>query len=157
MSMCVIESSYMGKKRSSKMKVVTKKPIFLLTIFKCFIFIACFVMFVLLMKEVYDKYTSKMTSSGISLYSDDVTEKNLPYLTFCAWPVKRTPGIHFTKDDFKKNSYDLNEFFHNVSLANFNASYTVTNISSIYFGQCFTLQKTVCAEPSKECFCPGLT
>ncbi len=125
------------------MNVAAKKPIFLLKILKCFIFIACFAMFVLLMKEVYDKYKSKMTSSGISLHSDDVTEKFLPYLTFCAWPVKRTPGIHFTKDDFKKNSYDLHEFFHNVSLAIFDANYTVTNISSIYFGQCFTLRKTV--------------
>ncbi len=130
------------------MKLVTKKPFYLLEIFKGFFFILCFGMFVLLMKEVYDKYTSKMTSSGISLYSDGTTEKFLPFLTFCAWPIKRTPGIHFRKDDFKNNSYDLNDFFHNVSLAMFDANYTVTNISSIYFGQCFTLRKTVTMCPN---------
>ena len=99
------------------MKPTPKHQIFLLKIFKCFIFIFFFGMFLRLMKDVFDKFQSKITSSGISLRSDDVTEKLLPLLTLCAWPVKRNPGLHFTKDDFQRNSFELEDFFHNFTLA----------------------------------------
>ena len=98
------------------MKPTLRHPIFLLKIVKCFFFIFFFGMFLFLMKDVFDKFQSKMTSSGISLRSDGVTEKLLPLLTLCAWPIKRNPGLHFTKDDFNRNSFGIEDFFHNYTL-----------------------------------------
>jgi hypothetical protein len=92
------------------MKPTSRRPLFYLKIVKCLFFILFFGMFALLMRDVFNKFKSKITSSSISLRSDEVTEKLLPFMTLCAWPIKRAPGFHFTTDDFKRNSFGLEDY-----------------------------------------------
>ncbi len=112
-----------------------------LKIVKILLFTLCFAIFILMMSDVFYKYKSKMTSSGLNVHSNDVTEKHLPFITFCPWPVKQNPGLHFTKEDFIRNSFELEEIFPLIS--KMSPSYTITNVSSIFFGQCFTLRAKV--------------
>jgi len=45
--------------------------------------------------DIYEKFTKKMTSIGITVNGTDITEKALPCLTLCPWSAFKKQGFHF--------------------------------------------------------------
>jgi hypothetical protein len=43
--------------------------------------------------------------------------KMLPCFSFCALPAYRSIGFFFIEKDFLKNSFELEDFFHNETIA----------------------------------------
>jgi len=117
------------------------KPKFLFNLIKGILFITFSLMFLLLMDDVWSKFTSKMTSTGVTFEGESETKKQLPYFTFCPWPVYRNKGFHFSKEDFKKNTFEKEDLFHPYFLANIRngSKTTIKEVWSIHYGRCFTL------------------
>ncbi len=113
----------------------------LFNLIKCLLFITFSVMFFFLMTDVWSKYTSKMTATGINFCGNKEKEKQLPHFTFCPWPVYRTKGLYFSQEDFKKNTFDFDEMFYPVPQAEIanNSAITIKEIWSVHYGRCFTL------------------
>jgi len=61
------------------------------------------------MKDIWYKYSSKITSTGISEHpfeSDIYSYKPLPHLTFCPLKGFRNKGFHYMEKSFLKETFD---------------------------------------------------
>jgi hypothetical protein len=65
--------------------------------------------------------------------------KMLPCFSFCALPAYKSLGFYFTKKDFLKNSFELEDFFYNKTIAElrntslYSGEYLMTQIVLINF------------------------
>ena len=123
------------------MKEIEIKPIFLFNLIKYSLFITFSFMFFFFMADVWSKYTSKMTSTGVTFHGEKETKKQLPYFTFCPWPVYRNKGFHFSKEDFMKNTFEKEEMFDPDFLASISKipTTTIKELWSVQYGRCYTL------------------
>ena len=107
--------------------------------------LVCLVLFCLLMVDIFDKFSKKMTNIGVIVEESDKDEKDLPCLTLCPWKAFRNRGFHFKSEDFYKNVFNQSEIFFNLN----DSLYTVEEIHNIFLGRCFM----VCfREPIKKMF-----
>ena len=131
----------MSKILENKSLVFNLLRIFLFTIF--------LVVFFIMMADVWLKFVSKMTSTGVTFRSDNDSKngkKFLPSFTVCPWPVYRTKGLHFRPEDFKKNTFDLEEILTNENnLTNFknDSMFSIIETWSVHYGRCYTLNYKV--------------
>ena len=95
--------------------------------------LVCLVLFCLLMADIFDKFSKKMTNIGVIVEESDKDEKDLPCFTLCPWKAFRNRGFHFKLEEFHKNVYNQSEIFFalNYSLC------TVEEIHNIFLGRCF--------------------
>jgi hypothetical protein len=101
-----------------------------------------------MMGDIWSKFVSKMTSTGVTFRSDkedDRKRKYLPSFTFCPWPVYKTRGLHYNPEDFKKNTFNLEEIFYNDTLIDLKNSslYSFNETWSIHYGRCHTINYKV--------------
>jgi hypothetical protein len=99
-----------------------------------------------MMGDVWSKFVSKMTSTGITFRSDKEDDrKYLPSFTFCPWPVYKTRGLHYNPEDFKKNTFNLEEIFYNDTLIDLKNSslYSFNETWSVHYGRCHTINYKV--------------
>jgi hypothetical protein len=82
---------------------------------KLLCFIICAAFFVILMKDVWLKYSKKMISSRTNTKFDLSGQKMFPCLTFCVAFGFRNAGIHFTKLEFMRNTFGLDDIFTKVT------------------------------------------
>lgn len=75
----------------------------------------CIALFIVLMIDIWCKYTEGMTTVGIRFYGVDKQEKKLPCLTFCPWMAFKAGGFYFKNSDFNKNTFSKEEVFNNLS------------------------------------------
>ncbi len=61
-------------------------------IIKSLVVVVCIALFLVLMKDVWYKYESKLTATGVQLRTERLTKKRLPLLTICPWPNFRKQG-----------------------------------------------------------------
>jgi hypothetical protein len=94
---------------------------------------------------VWIKFTSKMTSNGITFSNDKITEKFLPSFTFCPWPVYKKKGFYYKEKDFIENTFSIEDIFHNWTLPNLRnrTLYNITEVQSLLYGRCYTISKQV--------------
>jgi hypothetical protein len=65
--------------------------------------------------------------------------KMLPCFSVCALPAYRSIGFFFTEKDFLKNSFELEDFFHNETTAElrntslYSGEYWMTHMAFINF------------------------
>ena len=95
--------------------------------------LVCLVLFCLLMADIFDKFSKKMTNIGVIVEESDKDEKDLPCLTLCPWKAFRNRGFHFKSEDFYKNVFNQSEIFFYLN----NSLYTVEEINNIFLGRCF--------------------
>jgi hypothetical protein len=114
-------------------------------IVKYFLFILFSIMFLVLMRNVWIKFSSKMTSTGITFTEPDESGKLLPSFTFCPWPVYKKRGFYFSDSDFLNNTYEFTDIFSNFSMSILTnkSLYTWKETRSIYYGRCYTIVKQV--------------
>ena len=113
---------------------------------RCFFFLIFLIMFFIIMRDVWSKFVSKMTSTGITFQSNEKDGKKfLPSFTFCPWPVYKSKGLHYNPDNFQKNTFNLEEIFDNYSLVDLKNSslYSVNETWSIQYGRCHTINYKV--------------
>jgi hypothetical protein len=99
-----------------------------------------------MMRDVWSKFVSKMTSTGVTFKSVEKDDKKfLPSFTFCPWPVYKSKGLHYNPDNFKKNTFNLEEIFDNLTLVDLKNSslYSVNETWSIQYGRCHTINYKV--------------
>jgi hypothetical protein len=60
---------------------------------KSVVVVVCLIMFLILMKDVWNKFESKLTSTGVQFRTEKMTKRKLPHLTICPWPSFKKQGI----------------------------------------------------------------
>jgi hypothetical protein len=111
-----------------------------------FLFVIFLFMFFIMMRDVWSKFVSKMTSTGVTFRRTEKDDKKfLPSFTFCPWPVYKSKGLHYNPDNFKKNTFNLEEIFYDYTLDDLNNSslYSVNETWSIQYGRCYTINYKV--------------
>ena len=110
-------------------------------------FIFCTVLFLLLMADVWSKYTSRFTSIGVRFEPQNRLKKALPCATACPSVGFRQRGFFYTDKDFLRNTFTREEIFYDSPLFGiFNQSlYLVKEVKSSYLGRCYM----VCALEEK--------
>ena len=74
----------------------------ILIIIKFTVVIVCSSLFLALMRDVWNKFESKITITGVQFRSEEITEKKLPHMTICPWPKFKKPGMLLNKIDCGK-------------------------------------------------------
>jgi hypothetical protein len=124
-----------------------KENLWLLFMFlRNFLFVIFLFMFFIMMRDIWSKFVSKMTSTGVTFRSTEKDDKKfLPSFTFCPWPVYKSKGLHYNPDDFKKNTFNLEEIFYDYTLDDLKNSslYSVNETWSIQYGRCHTINYKV--------------
>ena len=114
-----------------------------LNLIKFFVFISCFVAFFVLMMNVWKKFSSNMTSTGVTFRDDGKPDKLRPLFTVCAWPVYKTKGFHFKVEEFDKNTFEMKEIFENSTLStwiNDSSKFSWQTVRSVIYGRCYTIK-----------------
>ena len=113
---------------------------------RIFLFVIVLVMFFFSMGDVWTKFISKKTLTAVTFQSKEKDGKKFfPALTFCPWPVYKTRGLHYNPEDFKLNTFDLEEIFYNETLIELKNSslYSFNETWSIHYGRCHTIKYKV--------------
>jgi hypothetical protein len=109
-------------------------------IFAFAIYIGCLYLFVYLMKDIWEKFTSKLTTIGVRYRGKE--SELLPCFTVQSYSAFKSNGFYYTEEDIKKNSLKAEDIFDSQTLQNItkNSSlYKLTVFYNIYFGTCFTI------------------
>ena len=109
----------------------------------------CIALFCLLMSDIYEKFSKKMTSVGVVINEYEQDEKELPCLTLCPWTVFRKPGFHFKLEDFQQNVFNESEIFSDQTKIPYadKSLYVIEVVHNIFLGQCFMVSFH---EPAKK-------
>ena len=99
----------------------------------------CVVLSIALLLDSIDKYKQNMTNIGIIIKESPDEEKLLPCVTACPWSGFKIPGLHFNSEIFKKNTFEKEEIFLNITeYSPFNESrYVMEEIRSAFVGRCY--------------------
>jgi hypothetical protein len=62
---------------------------------KTIVVVVCLFLFLILMKDVWNKFESKMTTVGVQSRTEKAMKKKLPLLTICSWPRFKKQGLLF--------------------------------------------------------------
>jgi len=65
----------------------------LLISIKSVVILVCIVLFLFLMKDVWNKFKTKLTSTGVQFRTENIVKKRLPLLTICPWPRFKKQGF----------------------------------------------------------------
>jgi hypothetical protein len=95
----------------SKKKI--KKYVFIAKIVSSLV---CVALFLYLMIGVAEKFNKKMTTTGIRIKKEELTDKHLPCITFCPAKAFRTRGLFFTENLFLENTFNLTDIFDQASV-----------------------------------------
>ena len=108
---------------------------------KVFLFGICFFLFLLLIYDIWKKYSSKITMTSISYRARDSSTD--PYFTVCPMPGFRKQGYFFRRSEFFNNSFNLDGVFDAkmVSRLKNESQYLVTEVLSLHFGRCYCIKK----------------
>ncbi len=125
---------------------------FWLNFIKLFVFTILFVIFIIAMKDVWEKFDSKATTTAIEWTDEGHEKKLLPYLTFCPWPAFRNKELHYSEEGFLKNTFELKDVFDDKTISNITnpALYFLKELRTLAFGRCYTIMKKV---TSKKMVC----
>ena len=105
-------------------------------------YILCIWLFINLMKDIWIKFSSKVTTTGIRFRFSNAEARPLPCFTIHEFSAFKTKGFYYTDEMIKDNSFRREEIFGDLSLSMFwntLAKITVRELFSIYFGTCFTV------------------
>ena len=109
---------------------------------KTAVYVFCTWLFIYLMRDIWFKYYSKITSIGMRFRLDNAIARPLHCFTIHDVSAFRVSGFYYTNEMIKANSFKLEEFFGDTSLQmlrNTSSMLTVKEHYSIFFGTCFTV------------------
>ena len=111
------------------------------TLLKIVITIFCTFLFLILMEDVWNKYSSKITRTGIRVQSSREEKKYLPCLTICPAPGFKVKGFFHGETAMLENSFSWEDVFAEKTIHKLrnNTVYSTTRPCSQFLGCCFTL------------------
>ena len=124
------------------MALKIKRSFILFCFLKVSIYAICVGLFIYLMKDIWFKYSSKITTTGIRFRLDNANPRPLHCFTIHDFTAFKTKGFYYTNDMIRQNSFTREDIFGVTSHSMFkNASQMITilELQSIYFGTCFTV------------------
>jgi hypothetical protein len=68
------------------------------------------------MRDVWDKFTTNITSNGIRIKYSEEKKKLLPCFTARPYLAYKKPGFIFTDDEYEQSTLDLEEIFSEQSV-----------------------------------------
>ena len=98
-------------------------------------------LFLILMNDVWIKYRSKITTTGVRTRYSKADEKQLPCFTLCPVSGFKKKGFFFRVSDLRKNSLELENILSPVTqfdLKN-SANFTISEKLSQLSGRCYTI------------------
>jgi hypothetical protein len=103
--------------------------------------IFCVGMFFLLMVDIWNKFTNKMTHTrSRNVYTDQPGKKQLPCLTVCPMAGFKQPGFFFDENSFTENCFKLEEIFCPETISHVqNKSIFLIKKTMTLEGCCYTL------------------
>ena len=124
---------------------------FYLKLVETVLFVVFFVLFLVMINDIWNKFTAGLTWTGIAMSDDGIAQKRFPFFTICPWPAFRSSGFYFKEEDYLKNTFELIDVFNNVSYqALLNRSqYEWKELRGLFYGRCYTVKSlvTVCPLP----------
>ena len=113
---------------------------------------ACFLLFVSLTMDIYEKYSSQLTSVGIRAMTQNQNRKEMPCMTACPWDAFKHQGLFYNTEMVGQASFDKEEiFFEHEKFPIFNQSlYSITELRSILFGRCYMVCYTMPLKRNEE-------
>ena len=109
---------------------------------KTAVYVFCTWLFIYLMRDVWFKYSSKITSNGMRFRLDNDTARPLHCFTIHDLLGFKVRGFYYTNEMIKANSFRMEDIFGDTSLQmlrNASSMLTVKEHYSIFFGTCFTV------------------
>ena len=108
---------------------------------KFLLVIVFFILFLLLMSDVWEKYRTKLTNTGIGYKSSDESTKVLPCITIRPAAASKKHGFFYTKQDYEENTFNLDDVFHpeTVERLSNESLYTIDHLNTLVYGKCHKL------------------
>ena len=108
---------------------------------KFLLVIVFFILFLLLMSDVWEKYRTKLTNTGIGYKSSDESTKVLPCITIRPAAAYKKHGFFYTKQDYEENTFNLDDVFHpeTVERLSNESLYTIDHLNTLVYGKCHKL------------------
>ena len=106
--------------------------------------IACVIVFVYLMVDIYEKFAIKLTNIGIRTWPHNHDSKDMPCITACPWEAFKHRGLFYNRKLLDEGTFDKEDIFLNQEeYPIFNRSlFSIEEIRSIHFGRCFMVCST---------------
>jgi len=106
----------------------------------------CFVLFVLLMLDSYEKFSNKMTSVGVRMLAIETEKKIPPCVTVCPLEGFKTRGFFYKEKEFLMQTYEIDDIllkgekydFLMQSIYN-NTYHSIQEVQSVFLGRCYTI------------------
>ena len=113
-----------------------------LSFLSIFFKLICTFLFLLLMKDVWNKYSSEITRTGTRVrYSSKAEEKKLPCLTVCPAPGFKVKGFFYQENSSLENSFSFEDVFAEKTILDLknDSLFSISRPCSQYLGCCFTI------------------
>jgi hypothetical protein len=118
-----------------------KGGVFIFNCAKIGLLLFCFLLFFVLMYDVWDKYNNKYTTTGIGYTPGEEEKQLLPCLIVRPIAAYKKHGFFFTDNDYEENTFKLDDIFHSETVARLNnaTEYCVETINTLVYGKCFRI------------------
>ena len=93
-----------------------KRRELLLHLIKISVYCICLTFFIVLMRDVWEKYTTEITSNGIRIKYSEKNKKHLPCFTARPYLAYKNPGFIFTDEEYERNTLNLEDIFSEESV-----------------------------------------
>ena len=105
-------------------------------------YLICFALFIVLMLDVWDKFSKKLTNMGVAFQENDVQDKELPCVTICPWPAFRSRNFSFTSETFLKQTFNLEDIIRISAMTQLNNAslFYTEEIRSVNLGRCYLIR-----------------
>ena len=112
---------------------------FCFLLFKGFIYVASFGVFLIQIKRILDDYFNGLSTIGSSTHNHD--QLHLPAITFCPGVAFKNKGPFYNENDFVANAYDLSDIFLEKTVKKIKNShqYEVKEVRNVLQGRCYTI------------------
>ena len=109
--------------------------------FKIIFSVLCTILFLIFMKDVWNKYSSEITRTGIRVRNSREGKKLLPCLTICPVQGFKVKGFFHGETAMLENSFSWEDVFAEKTIHKVrnNTLYSTTRPCSQFLGCCFTL------------------
>ena len=87
------------------------------------------------------KLTFSLFVTGTKFLVSEDGVKLMPCFSFCPLPGFKTGGFHYSKEDFKQNSFTLEDIFDSETVAKLTnkSEFSITKAESVQIGICHTI------------------
>ena len=103
--------------------------------------ILCTILFLMLMEDVWNKYSSNFSRTGIRVRYSSEESKQLPCITLCPTPGFKVKGFFYQQNLVDQNSFSLEDMFAPKTVAQLrnSSTYSLKTTCSQLLGCCTTI------------------